>query len=274
MTAAYPVDRRLVLIRHGQTEYNATGRMQGQLDTELSEVGREQARAAAEVLAGWAVSRVIASDLERAEETARILAEPWGVDVETDQRLRETDLGAWQGASHKEVDADYPGQRAYWKHDPEWAPPQGESRVQVAERAFAVVDEVMNTDAFDRGLVVIVAHGGTIGALTARLLNLPSSHSLVFSGLGNVCWSQLLARPQFVGAGDSSVPAVDGSTVPLVPSGAKDWWKTPKWLLEGWNVHANAAAPAGAPSPDEGGEATSGEGNSAVGTDKTGEQLR
>lgn len=258
MTAARVADRRLVLIRHGETEYNATGRMQGQLDTELSAVGRDQARVAAEVLAGWNVSRVIASDLSRAEETARILAQPWGIEVETDRRLRETDLGAWQGASHKEVDAAYPGQRAYWKHDPEWAPPQGETRMQVAERAFAVVDEVMRGDDFDRGVVVMVAHGGTIGALTARLLELPASHSLVFSGLGNVCWSQLLARPQFVrNQGDSSAPAIDGSTVPLVPSSDEQWWKTPKWQLEGWNVHANAAAPAGAPSPDEGGDANS-----------------
>ena len=256
MPTARVADRRLVLIRHGQTEYNATGRMQGQLDTELSAVGREQARAAAEVLAEWNVSRVIASDLDRAQETARILAAPWGIEVETDRRLRETDLGAWQGASHQEVDAAYPGQRAYWKHDPEWAPPQGESRMQVAERAFAVVDELMNTDSFEGGLVVMVAHGGTIGALTARLLGLPASHSLVFSGLGNVCWSQLLARPQFVSAqGDASQPAVDGSTVPLMPSNDEQWWKSPKWFLEGWNVHANAAAPAGAPSPDEGGDA-------------------
>lgn len=255
MSAVRAVDRRLVLIRHGQTKYNATGRMQGQLDTDLSDVGREQARAAAEVLAGWEVSRVIASDLHRAAETARILADPWGVEVETDWRLRETDLGAWQGASHQEVDAAYPGQRAYWKHDPEWAPPRGESRVQVAERAFVVVEELMHSDAFDRGLVVLVAHGGTIGALTARLLELPITHSLVFSGLGNVCWSQLVARPQFVGGEDSaSAPAVDGSTVPLVPSRDEQWWKTPKWLLEGWNVHANAAAPAGEPSPDEGGD--------------------
>ena len=255
MTAARVADRRLVLIRHGETEYNATGRMQGQLDTELSAVGRDQARVAAEVLAGWNVSRVIASDLSRAEETARILAQPWG--------LRSKLIGACgngsrgvAGASHREVDAAYPSQRAYWKHDPEWAPPQGETRMQVAERAFAVVDEVMRGDDFDRGVVVMVAHGGTIGALTARLLELPASHSLVFSGLGNVCWSQLLARPQFVrNQGDSSAPAIDGSTVPLVPSSDEQWWKTPKWQLEGWNVHANAAAP-GAPSPDEGGMRT------------------
>lgn len=250
-------ERRLILVRHGQTDYNATGRMQGQLDTELSDVGRAQAMEAAQVLRERKVSHVWSSDLIRARDTARILADAWGCDVTEDPRLRETDLGLWQGASHTEVDKDYPGQRAYWRFDPTWAPPGGETRLQVAERAHELVMETMCTEAFDDGDVVMVAHGGTIGALTARLLDVPHNHYLVFSGLGNVCWSQLLARPRFVsGDGVCSEPAIDGTTVPLVPNTAKDWWKNPKWHLEGWNVGVNAAAPTQAASPDEGGEDT------------------
>lgn len=248
-------ERRLILIRHGQTEYNATGRMQGQLDTELSAVGRAQAAEAAEVLRRWPVGTVVSSDLVRAADTARILASSWGVDVTLDARLRETELGQWQAASHAEVDRDYPGQRAYWRHDPTWAPPGGETRFDVADRAQAVVRELMETDAFDRGHVVLVAHGGTIAALTARLLGLSREDFPIFTGLGNVCWSQLVACPRFtVAEGQGSRPAIDGSTVPLVPHSSPEWWREPRWHLEGWNVGVTAAAQESGPSPDEGGE--------------------
>ena len=246
-------ERRLMLVRHGQTDFNATGRMQGQLDTDLSATGVEQAPAAS-CLKDRKISAVYSSDLIRARETATILATTWGLHVTTDKRLRETDLGQWQGASHGEVDKDYPEQRHYWKHDPTWAPPQGETRLDVAERAYQVVQEIMDQNTFEEGDVVIVAHGGTIGALTARLLELPVDHYPIFSGLGNVCWSQLVARPRFQEGTGRSTPAIDGTTVPRMPEATDTWWKTARWHLEGWNVGVNATAPMGSASPDEGGE--------------------
>lgn len=250
-------ERRIVLVRHGETTYNATGRMQGQLDTELSDVGIAQATATAREIADWNVAAVYSSDLKRAQHTAELLSEFWGVGVETDARLRETDLGEWTGASHEEIDRDYPGQRAYWRHDPQWAPPGAETRVQVASRAHEVVNELMETDVFDRGTVVMVAHGGTIGALTAQLLDLPILHFSMFSGLGNVRWSQLVARPKFpVEATEQSPAAIDGSRVPMTVMDSENWGRNPRWHLEGWNM---AATPGTAPnaqsaSPDEGGE--------------------
>ena len=77
------MSRRLILIRHGQTTYNATGRMQGHLDTELSELGYEQARAAGRLLQDQGVSKIVASDLLRARETARVVAEALGVEFTT-----------------------------------------------------------------------------------------------------------------------------------------------------------------------------------------------
>ena len=71
-------ERRVFLVRHGQTEYNATGRMQGQLDTDLSPVGVQQAKVTAQMLGDKRIARVIASDLKRAYDTALILAEPFG----------------------------------------------------------------------------------------------------------------------------------------------------------------------------------------------------
>ena len=104
--------RRLVMLRHGQTEYNAGSRMQGQLDTELSELGRDQAVAAAEVLAKRQPLLIVSSDLRRALDTAMALGERSGLPVEVDTRLRETHLGDWQGMTHLEVDAAAPGARA------------------------------------------------------------------------------------------------------------------------------------------------------------------
>ena len=249
--------RRIVLVRHGETTYNATGRMQGQLDTELSEVGIAQAKAAALEIAGWNVSAVISSDLKRAVHTAELLSAGWDVDVQTDPRLRETRLGEWTGASHAEIDRDYPGQRVYWRHDPEWAPPGAETRLEVASRAHQLVEELMESDIFDRGTVVLVAHGGTIGALTAQLLELPKTHFSMFSGLGNVRWSQLVARPKFPNTTTVKTPqAVDGSQVPMKGTEDEQWWRDPHWHLEGWNLSTapGARLSAQSASPDEGGE--------------------
>lgn len=117
--------RRLILLRHGQTEYNATRRMQGHLDTVLSDAGWSQAEAAADFLATLPIGKIISSDLARARDTAAVVGKRLGIDVTTDPRLRETDLGEWQAKTIDEVDTDYPGARAIWRHDATWAPPVG-----------------------------------------------------------------------------------------------------------------------------------------------------
>ncbi|MDT5154550.1 MAG: glucosyl-3-phosphoglycerate phosphatase [Mycobacterium sp.] len=192
--------RRLVLLRHGQTEYNASSRMQGQLDTDLSDLGREQAAAAAEVLAKRQPLVIVSSDLRRAFDTATALAERAGLPVAVDTRLRETHLGDWQGLTHFEVDDVAPGARLEWRDDARWAPHGGESRVDVAERSVPVVEELVAElnewgsdeagDASDRP-VVVVAHGGLIAALTAALLDLPVDNWPVLGGMGNASWVQL-----------------------------------------------------------------------------------
>lgn len=101
--------RRLVMLRHGQTDYNVGSRMQGQLDTELSELGRTQAVAAAEVLGKRQPLLIVSSDLRRAYDTAVKLGERTGLVVRVDTRLRETHLGDWQGLTHAQIDADAPG---------------------------------------------------------------------------------------------------------------------------------------------------------------------
>lgn len=188
--------RRLVMLRHGQTDYNATNRMQGQLDTDLSDLGRNQAVAAAEVLAKRQPLLIVSSDLRRALDTAVVLGERSGLPVEVDTRLRETHLGDWQDLNHVEVDAKWPGARLAWRNDATWAPHGGESRVDVAERGLPLVRELIadqtewGTDEPERP-VVLVAHGGLIAALTAALLKLPVANWPALGGMGNASWVQL-----------------------------------------------------------------------------------
>ena len=188
--------RRLVMLRHGQTEFNAGNRMQGQLDTDLSDLGRDQAVAVAEVLAKRQPLLIVSSDLRRALDTAESLGERSGLPVEVDARLRETHLGDWQGLTHIEVDAAAPGARIAWRNDATWAPHGGESRVDVAARGLPLIKELVSdqtewgTDEPERP-VVLVAHGGLIAALTAALLKLPVDNWPVLGGMGNASWVQL-----------------------------------------------------------------------------------
>ena len=211
------MNRRLIMMRHGQTTYNAGRRMQGQLDTKLSSEGLSQARTAANWVVGMGITKIISSDLSRARTTAEIIGEKLGLDVELDPRLRETHLGAWQGLTHQEVDESFVGARAAWRHDPAWAPPEGESRLDVAERARPVVDKLMCDADWDDSAVLLVAHGGTISALTSNLLGLEHSQYPLLKGLNNTHTAQLSARPRLGG---------DGS------------WDDAQWYLEAWNQGA------------------------------------
>lgn len=189
--ASNPV-RRLILLRHGQTVYNADSRMQGQLDTDLSELGRMQAKSAGPVIADRAPLTIVSSDLKRAYFTAVAVGDAAGLPVLTDTRLRETHLGDWQGLTHSDVDEQTPGLRASWRADATLAPPGGESRIDVAKRSVPVVTELLGAlpDWAERP-VVLVAHGGLIAALTAALLDLPIDRWAILGGLGNTSWVQL-----------------------------------------------------------------------------------
>jgi len=183
--------RRLVLWRHGETDYNASGRMQGQLDSVLTDVGRNQARFAVPALARFSPDVVVASDLKRATDTATIFTEASGVPLRFDKRLRETNLGLWQGMTGAEVDEQWPGARQVWQTDSTWTPPGGEARVEVAARAYEVVADL---DESDEDTAVLCAHGGLITALTGHLLELPVAIWAKLGGIGNCHWVVLARR--------------------------------------------------------------------------------
>ncbi|WP_448851293.1 histidine phosphatase family protein [Corynebacterium sp. 335C] len=189
--------RRLLLLRHGETTYNATRRMQGQMDTTLSDAGVAQAHAVAghfgEVERG--IRRIVASDLSRAHQTALAVGRALGLEVAVDERLRETNLGVWQGMTHGEIDEAEPGMRWRWRNDPTWAPEGAETRIEVAARMRSVVDELLESDAdWPGSTTLLVAHGGAIAALTGALLDVPQSMLTMFNGLRNTAWVELEAR--------------------------------------------------------------------------------
>ena len=220
--------RRLVMLRHGQTEFNLGSRMQGQLDTELTELGRAQAIAAAEALAKHQPLLVVSSDLRRAYDTALELQGRTGLPVRSDERLRETHLGDWQGMTHTEIDTEAPGARLAWREDARWAPHGGESRVDVAARALPLIAELVANEpdwgAVDEPArpVVLVAHGGLIAALTAALLRLPVDNWPALGGMGNASWTQLSGHTPDSEHGADNVDAI-------------------RWRLDVWNASAQVA---------------------------------
>ena len=188
--------RRLVLLRHGQTDYNVAGRMQGHLDSLLTETGVEQAVAVAPEIARLAPDRLISSDLRRAMDTAELVSAACGLPVKYDARLRETHLGEWQGRTVAEIEDDWPGAIATWRSDPAWAPPGGESRIEVVRRSMPVVEELDEEYAASEPeiTVVLVAHGGLIAGLVSGLLALPTSSWPAIGGIGNCRWAALARR--------------------------------------------------------------------------------
>ena len=154
----------ILLLRHGQSTWNAEGRWQGQSDPPLSDLGREQAEEAAGKLDDVGVTAVITSDLGRARETGEILARALDLDPpREDPGLREYDVGDWEGLTRPEIEVGWPDQLAAWKEGRLLATPGGETRSAFLERVMAALRRV--AAAAELGdVVVVVSHGGAIRA--------------------------------------------------------------------------------------------------------------
>jgi probable phosphoglycerate mutase len=180
---------RVVLWRHGQTDWNVENRFQGHSDIPLNKVGHYQASEAAQVLAALRPDRIISSDLIRAQETAAALAALTDITVEINPNLRETDGGLWEGKLASENRATHGELFANWyEGGDEPAGVTGERRSDVAKRAVAVIEK--ETTNFS-GTIVFVTHGGTVRSVLGSILKLPIAQWGVIGGLSNACWSIL-----------------------------------------------------------------------------------
>lgn len=192
----FPVHRRLVLLRHGQTEWNATGRAQGQADVPLDEVGHEQAAVAAERLAVLQPAFVWSSDLSRARQTAEAVARRSGLEVRTDPRLREYDIGVRSGLTLDEFERQRPDLHAKLVAGENFEG-DGEDHEDVDARMLPAVHEAM--EALGQGEAgIIVSHGAALRTVTCALFGIPLESREMLSGMSNCAWT-LLADRQRVG---------------------------------------------------------------------------
>lgn len=187
--------RRVVLWRHGRTEWNNQKRFQGHLDVPLDAVGHQQAVTAARALATLRPDRIVTSDLSRAAQTAAALAAVTGVTVVEDAGLREAHAGEWQGRTHAEIRALDPQRLQEWRATVDVRPGgSGETRVEVGTRMAATI--TANLDGLRPGqLAVFVTHGGSARAAVGSLLGLDPLHWHQLGIMRNCSWAVLEVDP-------------------------------------------------------------------------------
>jgi broad specificity phosphatase PhoE len=157
---------RIIMVRHGESEWNVLGKWQGRADTKLTDAGRRQAREAALCVAqaGLEIRRVVASSLSRAHETAEIFTKTLGLNSPTvDDRLVETDVGPWEGLREHEIEAAWPNYLRDRRTPPDFEPPHA-----VFERATSALRELHS----DQENVLVVSHSGVIRTIR-RVMDVP-----------------------------------------------------------------------------------------------------
>ena len=180
--------KRLLLVRHGETIWNMEQRLQGQIDIPLNDTGREQARKLAERLAGERLDWICSSDLQRAMETAAIIAAPHALEVRAEPRLRQFHLGVFQGKTPDEIEAYFGGKPTaeQWEN-----PPGGESVEAYHARLRAWLDDIRRDD---RGEIALaVAHGHVLRMVIALALEIDLTKAWRFT-ISNASLSELHFR--------------------------------------------------------------------------------
>jgi alpha-ribazole phosphatase len=177
----------LVLIRHGETDWNAEGRWQGQADVPLNATGWKQAQQMARSLKSTGISAIYSSDLQRASQTAKVLADEIGVPVRLDSRFREIHQGEWQGLLLSEIQAHYAHANQDRLRDPmSFSPPGGEPVAQVRARVLTAVQEILCQHLDET--VAIVSHGFALAVLITHVKGQPF----------NQLWDQMPGNGQWI----------------------------------------------------------------------------
>lgn len=166
---------RLLILRHGETDYNRQGRYQGSTDTELNEEGLIQARQAAVDLKQTPIDRIISSPLKRALDTARIIAEAAEVEVETIAEFAERNMGVFEGMTRDEIVARYPEYNGWMVTRQIYAaPPQGESLLDFSIRLTKGLDILRGYDCQKN--ILLVCHGGVARSIHGILRRVSDEH--------------------------------------------------------------------------------------------------
>jgi broad specificity phosphatase PhoE len=182
--------RRLLLLRHGRTAWNAARRVQGQLDAELDDTGHRQAAGVAVAVAAMAPAALWSSDSVRARDTAAYVAKETGLDPTYDARLREYFLADRQGLTHDEYAALAPDEFAAFRSGDFDVVPGGETAADVSGRMVAALQELLASIAPGE-LAVAVSHGAAIRDAVPALLGWPVTQRAVLHGLDNCGWVEL-----------------------------------------------------------------------------------
>ena len=174
---------RLLLVRHGQTIWNADRRAQGHADIALNETGKQQAILVGRALSSRSIGKVVSSDLIRASETAKVIAQATNSQLEFSKSLREQNFGDWEGLDYREIGFKF---RSAKVENHLVRPPGGESKQDVWDRLTPIVEQVKSS-MFD---TVIVSHGGVTALLMTRLLGGTSDMAASFK-FGNASITEL-----------------------------------------------------------------------------------
>ncbi|EPH06992.1 hypothetical protein HMPREF1531_00037 [Propionibacterium sp. oral taxon 192 str. F0372] len=184
---------RIILWRHGLTDWNAQSRFQGQADIELNDIGRAQAVAAAERLGSFRIDAVYSSPLRRALVTAHTFADPRGFDVHRDERLAEINVGTWSGENIDEVGAANPWMAEKLAAGDDFRrSPTGETATEAGARMAQAVTEIAS--AHPGGTVLVVSHGLVIRMTVAGLLGWDNRTAFGLAGMVNCAWTMLVHR--------------------------------------------------------------------------------
>ena len=184
---------KLYIVRHGETQWNAEGRVQGHTDIELSDQGRRQAQTLARRLANVPFDAAYSSDLSRCTETARIILGESPVPLHTTPQLREYNKGVFEGLTVHEYRRRFPDlYRASLVNDLDFAPTGGETMRQTSARMAAFVEQVNGRHLDDT--VLVVGHGGSLRSLLVGLLSLPLEANWRFI-MGNCALTQVYTYP-------------------------------------------------------------------------------
>lgn len=185
----------LLLIRHGETEWNVEKRLQGHLDVALNREGVRQASALGRRLLDEPFDAIFSSDLQRAFDTAQGIAIPRGMTVQLEPDLRERCFGAFEGLLHPEIGERYPEDYAAWKQrDIDARYPSGERHAETlrefSARSIACINRVASTGGYRK--IVIVTHGGVLDSVYRHAMNLGYEHPRDFdvlnAGINRVTW--------------------------------------------------------------------------------------